>query len=218
MNDIERELRDLACELESSDGLRAGRTREVAAWIRVLAGKAGSAPRPSAPPDGADGRVLAMWPRFEDGAPVAVGDAVGLGPGPATVTAVSFGGGAPMVECKGGDGGEWSVEVHGRLPRPDVLDADGEPIREGDVLWDVRTGERRVVERVYPGGVFRLEGSDCSIDCPGRFSHAEPDHWAIWEGLMLGLADKYDLGHVDDRIPGEIGGLAARALELAGVR
>ena len=82
--------------------------------------------------------ILDMWPRFGDTGECAwFGDAVAAGVANITVEAIEFT--AQGAYVKDGQDGDWSTSVpaEGRLkrPAPEVLDADGVRIREGDTVW-----------------------------------------------------------------------------------
>lgn len=144
------------------------------------------------------------WPRFEDGEPVRIGDELEFE-------------GKTMLVCDAtfyADG--WALwfdreDTSGRLhgsygervkrPAPKVLDADGVPIKVGDVVYFVGgAGVRYAVKDIgfEPGGAFvdiideKVRGS--LMVNPEKLTHERPDSWRLW-GDDLDMAVK--VGEVD---------------------
>lgn len=71
---------------------------------------------------------------------------------------------------------EWN---HSRnLKRPAVLAADGEPLREGETVWDTKGNGPYIIDAIEGDGVVRIKGND--LDYLGAdFAHHRPvaDTW-----------------------------------------
>ena len=136
-------------------------------------------------------QILDMWPRFEDGEPVWLGDEV-----------VDFGG--KIVDIDFADKGVviWNnacnhlhlaIGERVKRPVPKVLDADGVEIKVGDTVWhhsgfahgavtSIDAGSLMGTVRYVNGGV---EFRDAAKDLP----HPRPDSWER-------LESEYDDGTV----------------------
>lgn len=145
------------------------------------------------------------WPRFEDGGLVRIGDELEFE-------------GKTMLVCDAtlyADG--WALwcdreDMSGRLcgkygervkrPAPEVLDADGVPIKVGDTVYfvdgDARpltveridaNGGEPAVDLVYAGQILRWHSVN-----PEKLTHERPDSWRLW-GEDLDMAVK--VGEVD---------------------
>ena len=104
--------------------------------------------RPHLMPDGMEWLVEA-WPRYEDDAPLKLGDMALIDGDADMVEAVQLWiHGRPVIY---GDGGSQQLERGERVkrPAPKVLDADGVEIREGDVLYRKSDGHMVKVAEVY---------------------------------------------------------------------
>ena len=92
-------------------------------------------------------RILDMWPRFEDtGDPVMVGDAYIDGSGDCNIiVAVRIC--DVCVDLVGEDGflTGFKPGEHVKRPAPEVLDADGVPIKVGDTVWHEDGSELHVI-------------------------------------------------------------------------
>ena len=139
-------------ECETALGRRNQRIEELGHRVSDLTAENAEL-RKRAMPDGYE------WPRFEDGEFLKYGD-VYIGnddkeheawhiefdsDGDALVLRSECCGSLEMVRdvfCKG---------ERVRRPAPKVLDADGAEIREGDTVYEVKTGEKFVVETIYDG-------------------------------------------------------------------
>lgn len=144
------------------------------------------------------------WPRFEDGGLVNVGSEVELEGETMLVfeVALDADGWALWCENDGLDGrlrGSYCKRV--KRPAPKVLDADGAPIKVGDVVYFVGgAGVRYAVKDIgfEPGGAFvdiideQVRGS--LMVSPEKLTHERPDSWILW-GEDLDMAVK--AGEVD---------------------
>lgn len=130
-------------------------------------------------------QILDMWPRFEDGEAVTIGD--------------------EFQDCEGGDHTVYGIELHahrfelvdddGRrarfdigerveLPATEVLDADGVPIRVGDTVWIIpectdAPDEPHKVRCINRWREVLLEfHTEGSTGVKGEYlTHTRPDSW-----------------------------------------
>lgn len=146
------------------------------------------------------------WPRFEDGGLVRIGDELEFEGKTMLVCDATFYADGWALWC---DREDMSGRLHGsygervKRPAPKVLDADGVPIKVGDVVYFVAdkddgaltvecidvSGEKPVVDLVYSDerGTWHL------VD-PEKLTHERPDSWRLW-GEDLDMAVK--VGEVD---------------------
>lgn len=145
------------------------------------------------------------WPRFEDGGLVRIGDELEFEGKTMRVCEVALYADSWALWC---DCEDMSGRLHGSYcerverPAPEVLDADGVPIKVGDVVYFVAdddgalivecidvSGEKPVVDLVYSDerGTWHL------VD-PKKLTHERPDSWRLW-GEDLDMAVK--VGEVD---------------------
>ena len=129
-------------------------------------------------------QILDMWPRFEDGERVMVGDAVKLPTyGAISAEAIEFTAG--KVDVKDAADGGWNTSMYAmhplKRPAPKVLDADGVEIKVGDTVWNDDGVEMTVTSLVgeLPGHVTAHGDNPpatYSIN-PKRLTHTRPDSW-----------------------------------------
>lgn len=144
------------------------------------------------------------WPRFEDGGLVRIGDELEFEGKTMLVCDATFYADGWALWC---DREDTSGRLHGsygervKRPAPKVLDADGVPIKVGDVVYFVGgAGVRYVVKDIgfEPGGAFvdiideQARGS--LMVSPEKLTHERPDSWRLW-GDDLDMAVK--VGEVD---------------------
>lgn len=137
-------------------------------------------------PDFRDGEDFGAWlyrcfiprPRFEDGEPVQFGELVSSNLfGAVKVSAIEFT--EDGTHVKDEPDGDWSTSLEvttSRLkrPAPEVLGADGLPIKEGETVYDVDTGEENVVRLPCAGtGKTFFEGG--GYRDPAYLTHTPPD-------------------------------------------
>lgn len=140
-----------------------------------------------------------------DGAPIEVGDVVYYDgePHPLTVVGITRDGKDALVDANGEEscveGGRPQDFSHD-APKP-VLDADGVPIKVGDVVYFVGgSGVRYAVKDIgfEPDGAFvdiiDEEGRYSTMVNPEKLTHERPDSWRLW-GEDLDMAAK--VGEVD---------------------
>lgn len=145
------------------------------------------------------------WPRFEDGELVRIGDEVEFEGKTMRVCEVALYADSWALWC---DREDMSGRLHGSYcervvrPAPEVLDADGMPIKVGDTVYfvdgDARpltveridaNGGEPAVDLVYAGKILRWHSAN-----PEKLTHERPDSWRLW-GEDLDMAVK--LGEVD---------------------
>lgn len=145
--------------------------------------------------------ILDMWPRFGDTGECAwFGDAVAAGVANITVEAIEFT--AQGAYVKDGQDGDWSTSVpaEGRLKRsaPEVLDADGVRIREGDTVWIIPAltdtpDEPHEVIGINSWGEVLLEfHTEGSTGLKGEYlTHTRPDSWERLEEDAVKVVCEY---------------------------
>lgn len=145
------------------------------------------------------------WPRFEDGGLVGIGDELEFEGKTMLVCDATFYADGWALWC---DREDASGRLHGsygervKRPAPKVLDADGVPIKVGDVVYfvdgDARpltveridaNGGEPAVDLVYAGQILRWYSVN-----PEKLTHERPDSWRLW-GEDLDMAVK--VGEVD---------------------
>lgn len=145
------------------------------------------------------------WPRFEDGGLVRIGDELEFEGKTMLVCDATLYADGWALWC---DRGDTSGRLHGsygervKRPAPEVLDADGVPIKVGDTVYfvdgDARplaveridaNGGEPAVDLVYAGQIFRWHSAN-----PETLTHERPDSWRLW-GEDLDMAVK--VGEVD---------------------
>lgn len=120
-------------------------------------------------------KILDMWPRFEDGEPVMPGDQAMDGHGSErTINYITVtGDGNHIAEdmlldmaCR--------FDERVKRPEPEVLDADGVPIRKGDTVWTL-DGLEGVVTKVEDGAAYIAYESDyAQLEEAVNLTHAQP--------------------------------------------
>ena len=149
------------------------------------------------------------WPRFEDGEPVKVGDEVEFEGETMRVHLATFDADGWALWCsrEGIDGrlsGAYGERV--KRPAPEVLDADGVPIKVGDTVYfvdgDARAltvecidanGGEPAVDLVYAGQILRWHSAN-----PEKLTHERPDSWRLWgedldTAVKVGEVDKVEM-------------------------
>ena len=93
------------------------------------------------------------WPRYDTGEPLKLDDEVAVkNCEPVTVRFISFDKNGFSVRHAGGCRVHWfTYGERVKRPAPKVLDADGAEIRVGDTVYEVKTGDKFVVETIYHG-------------------------------------------------------------------
>lgn len=116
------------------------------------------------------------WPRFEDGELVNVGDEVEYKGETMRVYLATLDADGWALWCsrEGVDGrlsGSFGERV--KRPAPKVLDADGEEIRKGDVLYSVETGDCVTVGSIELGNPW-FATTDGALEHCDKFAHQRP--------------------------------------------
>ena len=144
------------------------------------------------------------WPRFEDGGLVRIGDELEFEGKNMLVCDATFYADGWALWCDREDMsgrlcGKYGERV--KRPAPEILDADGVPIKVGDTVYFVDgAGVRYAVKDIgfEPGGAFvdiideKVRGS--LMVNPEKLTHERPDSWRLW-GEDLDMAVK--VGEVD---------------------
>lgn len=137
-------------------------------------------------------RILDMWPKFDDGSYVQLGDKAVANSGENsgkefTVRNVYFENGHGKLRSSALDGCYWnwkSADTHVKRPAPKVLDADGVEIHVGDTVWHedgtmlrvdgfggIEDGETIVNVHIIRGATPWREVRNLSL------THEQPDSW-----------------------------------------
>lgn len=160
-------------------------------------------------------QILAMWPRFEDGEPVMVGDKYEDNEGhECFASGVHLDIDGPSLVDSEGFHDLYRKGKRVKRPAPKVLDADGVEIKVGDTVYEVGTGREFNVERLpnphaCQGVMLRHpNGGSTSLDAP-RLTHTRPDSW---ERLEMDAELNDETGIVGGNLD-----IVRRAKALAGV-
>lgn len=120
-------------------------------------------------------RILDMWPKFEDGEYVWIGDDVsGM-----DVRSFVFTESGVMVTNLTSVPAYGEYRKYGervKRPAPKVLDADGVEIKVGDTVWHVY-GSEWLVEELNRYGVRCFDGAKRRTFSPTFLTHTRPDSW-----------------------------------------
>ena len=124
-------------------------------------------------------QILEMWPRFEDGELVMVGDRVGHPVekvGSITILESAF------VLCDdAASSAQYERGQRVKRPAPEVLDADGVEIKVGDTVWHSSGFARGVVTSIDAGslmGTVRYVNGGVEFrDAAKDLTHTRPDSW-----------------------------------------
>lgn len=140
---------------------------------------------------GREYQILDMWPKFEDGEPVMIGDGAVDGDDERfTVLHIEAAHRRWVLKGPNGQGNKLVLKPRERVKRPvqSVLDADGVEIKVGDTVWfrSFSTGNRMCRATVTGFGERNLDvrlatvedeaGRTWNID-PKRITHTPPDSW-----------------------------------------
>lgn len=176
-------------------------------------------------------RIMDMWPRFEDGEPVWIGDAVELDDWSDEVLyQVHIGETGFSLYTETHD--EWhdSGDMVKR-PAPKALDADGVEIKVGDTVWhhsglahgvvtSIDAGSLMGTVRYVNGGVeFRDAAKDLTHTRPDSWERLEEDAESIRQIIACNFGDfsPSDFKQSGDSLQDRVSGLVRRAKALAGV-
>lgn len=128
--------------------------------------------------------ILDMWPKFEDGEPVMIGDEATNNKNQRfTVKRIEFWHGKWMLNDSVTEGHYLNGKSGERVKRtaPKVLDADGVEIKMGDTVWHHSGFAHGVVTSIDAGS---LMGTVCYVnggvefrDAAKDLTHTRPDSW-----------------------------------------
>lgn len=141
-------------------------------------------------------RILDMWPRYEDGDPVMIGDEVdGFG---GEIIDVYIAENAAAIWNNYGNHMHLSLGERVNRPAPKVLDADGVPIHEGDTVWIIPAvtdtpDEPHEVKHINRWGEVLLEFHfERSTGVKGEYlTHTRPDSWERLEEDAVKVVCEY---------------------------
>lgn len=173
------------------------------------------------------------WPRFEVGELVKAGDEVEYGEETMRVRSVTFVANGWSLRCerRGVDGvlyGSFGERV--KRPAPEVLDADGVPIKVGDTVWATYNGCEHLVMAVCSDDSFHpnmVKDDGCMVeydeggwDFAKNVTHERPDSWErIEEDAKLAPRDYLEKRGMNpektERIASMMADLVRRAKALA---
>lgn len=131
-------------------------------------------------------RILDMWPRFEDGQPVMVGDEAVDGESERfTVLHVEAAHRRWVLKGAGGQGSRLVVKPWERVKRPvqSVLDADGVEIKVGDSMYVANNGDGPYTVCNIDENIDRIElfwhtnRNERLFIQADRITHIAPDSW-----------------------------------------
>lgn len=153
-------------------------------------------------------RILGLWPKYEDGSYVRLGDSyIDTDGDENEVMAIEFN--DRCADLIGVEGCHTGFEPFERVkrPAPKVLDADGVEVHLGDTVYE-SNGQSGIVIAVHPSTRcvdLRQEGCvACAMDAK-RLTHTRPDSWErLEEDATMSpwsYCDRYGL--VVDRSDGE---------------
>lgn len=177
-------------------------------------------------------RILDMWPRYEDGEPVMIGDGVdGLD---GEIIEVYIAENAAAIWNNFANHMHLSPGERVKRPAPEVLDADGVPIKVDDTVWHEDGSELRVIgfggaqdgETMlvveYAAGPTKWGEVRCL-----SVTHTRPDSWERLEedaesirqiiACNFGDFSPSDFKQSGDSLQDRVSGLVRRAKALAGV-
>ncbi len=163
--------------------------------------------------------ILDMWPRFEDGEPVMIGDGVdGLG---GEIIEVYIAENAAAIWNNSANHMHLSPGERVKRPAPEVLDADGVEIKVGDTVWHHSGFAHGVVTSIDAGslmGTVRYVNGGVEFrDAAKDLTHTRPDSWERLEEDAREFARDNQLPHDVDQMERDAVDLIRRAKKLAGV-
>ena len=180
----------------SAYDLLSDEDREALAWVREHGGL-----------DAVEKRLMPAgmeWPKYTDGEMVRIGGCWGEDGCDTSITYIER-----IIFAE--DGVYLENEYHEvfyrhgervKRPAPKVLDADGEEIREGDVLYSIETGDYVIVDSIEPGNPW-FATTDSALQHCAKFTHRAPVLAADGEPLEVGQT----VWHVGDGVEFTVIGL-----------
>lgn len=146
------------------------------------------------------------WPRFEDGEKVKLGDEFAWGIRKRKCTATKLGSEGFALLDKSIGNSAWhgySYTERVKRPEPEVLAADGEPIREGETVYSIHDGKRATVKSLFGNIGLQMESDDgdCFETAPLNLTHERPVLGADGLSIKVGETVWYDgAEYVVDRV------------------
>ena len=134
-------------------------------------------------------QILAMWPRFEDGEPVMLGDKYEDNEGhECFASEVHLDIDGPSLVDSEGFHDLYRKGKRVKRPVQSVLDADGVEIKAGDTVWH-EDGSEQLVEEMNRYGVRCFDGDKRRTFDPKYLTHTRPDSWELLEENAADLDD-----------------------------
>lgn len=133
---------------------------------------------------------LDMWPKFEDGEPVMIGDEATNNKNQRfTVKRIEFRHGKWMLNDSVTEGHYLNGKSGKRVkrPAPKVLDADGMEIKVGDRIYSIETGNLYTVRSINGSGTIEFNGFNDKGWSPKYFMHMQPTIDA--DGVLIKVGD-----------------------------
>lgn len=127
-------------------------------------------------------RILDMWPKYEDGSYVQLGDSyIDTDGDENEVMAIEFNDRCTdLVGLEGFHTGFDTLGERVKRPEPKVLDADGVEIKVDDTVW-LKDGTELLVEEVNRYGARCFDGEKRMTLDPKSLTHTQPDSWECLE-------------------------------------
>ena len=128
-------------------------------------------------------RILDMWPKFEDGAPLMYEDEFQLGGEAHTAYGFNFGVyGRVSIGVEQGSHVRLPNGERVERPEPKVVDADGVEIKVGDTVWHHSGFAHGVVTSIDAGSLMNTtryvdESGTEFRDAARNLTHTRPDSW-----------------------------------------
>lgn len=121
-------------------------------------------------------RILGLWPKYEDGSYVRLGDSyIDTDGDENEVMAIEFNDRCTdLVGLEGFHTGFDTLGERVKRPAPKVLDADGVEIKVGDRIYSIENGNSYIVRSVNGSGTLELEGFEYKGWSSKRFTHMQP--------------------------------------------
>lgn len=134
--------------------------------------------------------ILDMWPKFEDGEPVMIGDEATNNKNQRfTVKRIEFRHGKWMLNDSVTEGHYLNGKSGKRVkrPAPKALDADGMEIKVGDMIYSIENGNSYTVRSINGIGTIEFKGFNDKGWSPKYFTHMQPAIDA--DGVLIKVGD-----------------------------
>ena len=164
-------------------------------------------------------RILDMWPKFEDGCYVQLGDKAVANSGrnegkEFTVGQVYFENEHDKLLGSVPDGCYWNYKAadpYVKRPAPKVLDADGVDIKAGDRVYSIENDNSYIVRSINGSGTLELEGFEYKGWSPKFFTHMQPAIDA--DGVLIKAGDTVWLKDGTELLVEEVNRYGARCFD-----